>query len=184
MGQVRAVVWLTGIPNAGKTSIARAVAARLSAEGQKAFLIDGDELRAGLCSDLGFSPDDRVENIRRAGEAARLLFNQGAIVLCALVSPYRQARDRVRALLPPGCFMEVHVTAAVDTCRRRDSKGLYARAADGHLPDLTGVSAPYEAPIAPDLVIDTDVLTIDAAADLLIARMRALSTEEPSRVLD
>src|SRR5215213_2153223 len=112
-----AVVWLTGLSGAGKTTIARAVNARLREAGQVAIVLDGDELRDGLCSDLGFSPADRIENVRRAGHVARLLFKQGVIVLCGFLSPYREGRDRVRALLPASRFVETVVKSDVETCR-------------------------------------------------------------------
>jgi bifunctional enzyme CysN/CysC len=173
-----AVVWLTGLSGAGKTTIARAVQQRLREAGRTTIVLDGDELREGICADLGFSPADRVENIRRAGQLARLLFDQGAIVLCAFVSPYRESRDRVRALLPPGRFVETFVKADVETCRTRDAKGLYARANAGHLSNLTGVSAPYEEPLSPELIIDTQRLSIAEAADAVLHCLRPLYQAE------
>jgi adenylyl-sulfate kinase len=162
------VVWLTGLPGAGKTTIVRTVAERLRDAGRAAVVLDGDDLRGGVCADLGFTPEDRIENVRRVGELAHLLSEQGFIALCALVSPYRASRDRVRGLFPDGRFLEVHVKADSETCRRRDPKGLYARAAGGEVRDLTGVGAPYEEPLAPELTIDTTSMTPDAAADLVI----------------
>jgi bifunctional enzyme CysN/CysC len=167
-GHQAAVVWLTGMSGAGKTTIARAVERRLFHAGRRTMLLDGDHLRHGLCGDLGFSPADRAENIRRAGEVARLFFEQGAIVLCAFVSPYAADRARVRALVPAGRFVEVFVEADVETCRARDPKGLYARSADGRLDQFTGVTAPYEAPSAPELTIDTRVTSADDAAERVI----------------
>ncbi len=145
-GHRAAVIWLTGLPGSGKTTIARAIERRLFDSGCQTMLLDGDQLRHGLCGDLGFSPAERAENIRRAGEAARLFFEQGSLVLCAFVSPYRSDRNQVRALLPEGAFVEVFVSAPLETCMQRDPKGLYARARRGEVPQLTGVGAPYEVP--------------------------------------
>jgi adenylyl-sulfate kinase len=132
------------------------------------LVLDGDDLRHGVCSDLGFSHEHRSENVRRAGEIARLLFDQGAVVVCAFVSPYREDRARVRALLPPGRFLEIFVKADLETCRARDPKGLYASADSGRLDQLTGVSAPYEEPIEPELMVDTRVLSVDQATDAVL----------------
>jgi bifunctional enzyme CysN/CysC len=167
-----AVVWLTGLSGAGKTTIAREVEKRLFDIGCRTMLLDGDQLRRGLCADLGFSPQDRGENIRRAGEVARLFFEQGCLVICAFVSPYRQDRDRVRALLPGGRFMEVFVNASLETCRRRDPKQLYTRAGSGQIPDFTGISAPYEEPLSPELTIDTEQVSVDEGAESIVASLR------------
>ena len=167
-----AVVWFTGMPGAGKTTTARAVELRLFALDCRTMLLDGDQLRHGLCGDLGFSPADREENVRRAGHVAHLFFEQGAIALCAFVSPYAVARARVRALMPDGRFIEVFVKADIETCRARDPKGLYARASKGGLDQLTGVSAPYEEPVAPEITIDTRIITADTAAEMVIDFLR------------
>jgi adenylyl-sulfate kinase len=177
-----AVVWLTGLSGAGKTTIARAVNARLREAGQVAIVLDGDELRDGLCTDLGFTPADRIENVRRAGQVARLLFEQGVIVLCAFVSPYRESRDRVRALLPEARFVETFVKSDVETCRARDPKGLYAKARDGRLETLTGVSAPYEEPVSPELTIDTRRLSVLEAVDAVLDHLRSLRPAETQQV--
>ena len=174
MNHEAAVIWLTGLPGAGKTTIAQAVTQALREGGHLAVVLDGDDLRQGLCADLGFSPADRIENIRRAGEVARVLFDQGAIVMCAFVSPYRSSRDRVRAMFPPGRFIEVFVQADLETCRARDPKGLYARARDGQLAGLTGVSAPYEDPENPELLIDTRMATVAAAAANVLSHLEAV----------
>jgi bifunctional enzyme CysN/CysC len=171
-GHKASVLWLTGMSGAGKTTIARAVERRLFEQGCRTMLLDGDQLRHGLCGDLGFSPEDRQENVRRAGEVAHLFFEQGAMVLCAFVSPYAAARTSVRALMPAGRFIEIFVQADVETCRARDPKGLYARAATGGLDRFTGVSAPYEEPISPELTIDTRTMTADASAEMVIALLR------------
>ena len=167
-GHRAAVVWLTGLPGSGKTTIARAVERRLFDTGCHTMLLDGDQLRPGLCGDLGFSPSERAENIRRAGEAARLFFEQGSLVLCAFVSPYRSDRNQVRALLPEGAFIEVFVRAPLETCMQRDPKGLYARARRGEVPQLTGLGAPYEAPTAAEVVLDTDRSPIDHCVEELL----------------
>ena len=171
-GHQAAVLWLTGMSGAGKTTIARAVERRLFEQGCRTMLLDGDQLRHGLCGDLGFSPTDREENIRRAGHVAHLFFEQGAIILCAFVSPYAAARAGVRALMPAGRFIEIFVQADVETCRARDPKGLYAKASAGRLDQFTGVSAPYEEPTAAELTIDTRTMTADAAADMVINFLR------------
>jgi bifunctional enzyme CysN/CysC len=171
-GHRAAVVWLTGLPGAGKTTAARALERELFALGCSTMLLDGDQLRHGLTGDLGFAAEDRRENVRRVGEVARLFFEQGSIVLCSLVSPFRRDRDRVRSILPEGGFIEVHVECGLDECRRRDPKGLYARAARGDLPELTGVSSPYEAPEQPELVLRTDVESPAETAARLLEHLR------------
>jgi bifunctional enzyme CysN/CysC len=172
-GHRAGVIWLTGLSGAGKTTIARAVERRLFERGCRTMLLDGDNLRHGLCGDLGFSPEDRVENIRRAGEVAKLFFEQGCLVLCAFVSPYQKDRDRVRQLLPDGRFVEVWVRAPLETLRGRDTKGLYARAKAGAVSQFTGMSAPYEPPPAPELALDTDRLEVDEAVSAILAALES-----------
>jgi len=155
LGGPGATVWLTGLPASGKSTIASAVEARLVAEGRHAYVLDGDNLRHGLNGDLGFSAEDRAENVRRTAEVAALLADAGVIALAALVSPYAADRAAARAAherhgLP---FLEVHVATTLEECERRDPKGLYAKARAGELPGLTGVGAPYEPPERPDLRI-------------------------------
>jgi bifunctional enzyme CysN/CysC len=148
-------VWLTGLPAAGKTTLAATVATRLAADGRRAHVLDGDELRRGLSSDLDLSRAGRAENVRRAGAVAVLLAGQGAIAIAGLVSPYRADRDAVRLAHEQAriAFAEVWVATAVEECARRDAKGLYRRAAAGELTGLTGWDAPYEEPLQPDAVI-------------------------------
>jgi adenylyl-sulfate kinase len=149
------VIWLTGLSGSGKTTIAGALEAELKAEGHAVIILDGDRLRQGLCADLGFSPEDRQENIRRVGEVARLFAEAGLICIVALISPYRRDRARARAAAPPGRFWEIYVNAPLSVCERRDPKGLYARARTGELREFTGISAPYEAPEQPELELRT-----------------------------
>jgi bifunctional enzyme CysN/CysC len=167
-GHPPAVVWFTGLSGAGKSTVARLVERRLFERGFSTMYLDGDQVRHGLCGDLGFSAEDRRENIRRVGEVARLFYEHGDVVLCAFVSPYRGDRDRVRKLFPEGSFLEVHVAAGLAELRRRDPKGLYARADAGEIRGLTGVDAPYEVPERPALVVDTESLTPEAAADRVL----------------
>ena len=172
-GHGAAVLWFTGLSGAGKSTIARGLERRLFELGCRTMLLDGDQLRHGLCGDLGFSPEDRTENIRRAGEVARLFYEQGSIVLCAFVSPYRTARDPERAIIYDGRFLEVHDDCDVEELRRRDTKGLYAGQASGSVGGLTGVSAPYEPPADPELHFDTAHVDADAAIDAIVERLRA-----------
>jgi bifunctional enzyme CysN/CysC len=171
-GHRAAIVWFTGLSGAGKSTVAREVERRLFADGAQTMLLDGDQLRHGLNGDLGFSPADRVENIRRAGEVARLFFEQGSLVLCTFVSPYAADRDRVRSLVPEGRFIEVHVDCEVDELRRRDTKGLYAKADRGEVA-LTGVAAPYEPPASPELRVDTAAANVEECAERVIQALRA-----------
>jgi len=162
------VVWLTGLSGSGKSTIATDVERQLFLSGRQVYLLDGDNLRHGLNAGLGFSAADRTENIRRAGEAAKLLADSGLIVITAFISPYAADRERVRSLLPPGRFVEVYVNAPLAVCKARDPKGLYARAERGEIKEFTGVSAPYEAPAKPEIELRTDQLTAAQAAEQLL----------------
>jgi len=168
-GHKAAVVWFTGLPSSGKSTTAHAVESRLFQSGHLAYVLDGDNIRHGLSADLGFSPADRVEHLRRIGELAKLLYASGMIVLCAFVSPTHASRDRVRTLIPAGGFFEVYCMCPREVCERRDPKGFYARARTGALPGYTGVSAPYEEPAQPELVLDTAALSADLCAGRVIA---------------
>ena len=156
-----AIVWLTGLSGSGKSTVARAVEAELVRKGHAAFVLDGDNLRFGLNSDLGFSAEDRQENIRRVGEVSKLFADANVILLAAFISPYQKDRDAVRALVPPSRFVEVHVSTSIDVCAERDPKGLYAKAHRGELSNFTGISAPYEAPLHPELRLDTGSLSLE-----------------------
>jgi len=160
------VVWLTGLSGAGKTTLARALRDSLASDGIRSFVIDGDELRASLNRDLGFSPEDRAESVRRAAEVAHLIRRSGTLAIVALISPYAAGRDHARALAPDA-FCEVHVDAPLAIVEQRDPKGLYARARRGEMPQFTGIDAPYEAPLAPELRLDTSVMGVDACVALL-----------------
>ena len=173
LGHRAACLWFTGLSGAGKSTLARRVERRLVEERCGAYVLDGDNLRHGLNGDLGFSPDDRAENIRRVGEVARLFVDAGTLVLCAFVSPYRADRDAVRAKFPEGDFLEIHVAADLATCEARDPKGLYAKARAGAIQGFTGIDAPYEAPLAPELAVDTGARSLDEAAAEVIALLRA-----------
>jgi bifunctional enzyme CysN/CysC len=169
LGQRGATVWLTGLSGAGKSTIAAALEERLVGAGRFAYVLDGDNLRHGLNRDLGFDDAARTENVRRAGEVARLLADAGAVVLVGLISPFAADRELVRGLHAASGleFLEVHVDTSVQTCEQRDSKGLYAKARRGEIPGFTGVSAPYEAPVSPDLRLDGEATIADAVEALL-----------------
>jgi bifunctional enzyme CysN/CysC len=171
LGHPGATVWFTGLPASGKSTIASGVEAQLLAAGHSAYVLDGDNLRHGLNGDLGFSAEDRAENVRRTGEVAALLADAGVTVLVALVSPYRADRAAARAIserqgLP---FVEVHVATSLEECERRDPKGLYARARAGELSHLTGVDDPYEEPLSPEVVVDG--LSVDDAVARVLASL-------------
>ena len=154
LGHGGQTVWFTGLSGSGKSTLAFAVEEALVARGVAAYVLDGDNVRFGLNRDLGFSAADRTENVRRIGEVCRLFQDAGLVVLSAFISPYRADRDAVRALHPEGSFVEVFVDTPLDICDARDVKGLYARARTGEIPEFSGISAPYEAPDAPDITVD------------------------------
>ena len=166
-------VWLTGLPGAGKSTLAQALERRLHDQGRHVTLLDGDALRGGLNRDLGFSRAERDENVRRAGEVARLMVDAGLIVVCAFISPYRAQRRQVRALLGPGEFIEVYLDASAAVCEARDPKGHYARARRGEIAGFTGIDGSYEAPEAAELRLDTATLSIDACVDRMLEKIAA-----------
>ena len=168
-GQRGAVLWFTGLSGAGKSTIANTVDHMLHAQGKHTYLLDGDNIRMGLNKNLGFSAEDRAENIRRIGEVAKLFADAGLITLTAFISPYRQDRDAVRELLPEGEFVEVYVKAALETCEGRDPKGLYKKARAGEIKGFTGIDDPYEEPAKPEIVLDSDAHGIDDLAQQVIA---------------
>ena len=162
-------VWLTGLSGSGKSTIAVALEKELWARDVRAYILDGDNIRHGLNKNLGFSPTDRTENIRRIGEVAKLFTDAGMVALTAFISPYRADRDQVRAIMQPGDFIEVFVDCPVETCEARDVKGLYKKERAGEIPEFTGVSAPYEPPLAPELVIRTRDQSVEASVGQILA---------------
>jgi bifunctional enzyme CysN/CysC len=173
LGQKPAVLWFTGLSGAGKSSIANAVAKRLHAQGRAAYLLDGDNVRHGLNRDLGFTDADRVENIRRVAEVARLMVDAGLIVITAFISPFSREREMARSLLAPGEFIEVHVDVPLAVAEARDVKGLYAKARRGELPHFTGIDSAYEPPVAPELRLPAAELSVDEAADCVMQALRS-----------
>jgi adenylylsulfate kinase len=172
-GHRSCVLWLTGLSGAGKSTLAHAVEEELHQRGCRTFVLDGDNVRHGLCSDMGFSSDDRHENIRRIGEAAKLMTEAGVITLTAFISPFRDDRARARSLFPHGDFLEIYCRASLDVCEARDVKGFYKKARAGEIKNYTGIDSPYEAPLSPELVVDTGVLPLDVC----VAQVLALLTE-------
>lgn len=171
LGQTGATVWLTGLPASGKSTIADALERRLVDEGRVAYVIDGDSIRRGLSDDLGFSPGDRAENVRRVGHVTRLFADAGAVAIASLISPLRADRRVPRRLHDEAglTFIEVHVDTSLEECIRRDPKGLYRRAAAGELRGLTGVDGPYEAPLEPELRLPTAELDVECEVEKILA---------------
>ncbi len=165
------VIWLTGLSGAGKSTIATELEREMFNLGQHVYILDGDNVRHGLCSDLGFSPDDRTENIRRVGEVAKLFADAGVICITAFISPYRADRELVRTIMPAGQFVEVFVNAPIEVCEQRDPKGLYAKARSGLIKEFTGISAPYEAPLNPEIEIRTDLLSPAESVNTILQRL-------------
>ena len=173
LGQRGVTVWFTGLSASGKTTVALLVDQILTARGHYCCVLDGDNIRHGLNRDLGFSPEDRNENIRRIGEVSKLFAGNGAIALTAFISPYRDDRDRNRAIHGPGDFVEVHVDCPLEVCEARDPRGLYLRARAGEIPEFTGISAPYEPPLRPELVLRTDLESPHGSAARVIEYLEA-----------
>jgi adenylylsulfate kinase len=168
-GHKAATVWLTGLSGSGKSTIAVDLEKRLWERGIRAYILDGDNIRHGLNKNLGFSPADRTENIRRIGEVAKLFTEAGVMALTAFISPYRADRDQVRAIMAAGDFVEVHVDCPVEVCEQRDVKGLYKKARAGEIKEFTGISAPYEAPEKPELTINTAGQSVEDSSKQILA---------------
>ena len=168
-GHKGAVLWFTGLSGSGKSTVANEVDYKLNGLGKRTYVLDGDNVRLGLNKNLGFSAEDRAENIRRIGEVAKLFADSGTITTTAFISPYRADRDAVRALLPEGQFIEIHVNASLETCEARDPKGLYKKVRAGEIKDFTGIDSPYEAPENAELVLDANNKGVEELADEVIA---------------
>jgi len=168
-GHKGAILWFTGLSASGKSTVANTVDHILHKMGKRSYVLDGDNIRMGLNKNLGFSAEDRAENIRRIGEVAKLFAHSGTLAITAFISPYRADRDAVRALMGPGEFIEVLVDASLETCEARDPKGLYKKARAGEIKGFTGISDPYEAPTAPELTLDANTKGIDELAQEVVA---------------
>ena len=167
-GHKSAILWFTGLSGSGKSTLANAVNVALYKNGYSTYVLDGDNIRHGLCKDLGFSDKDREENIRRIGEVAKLFLDAGIIVLTAFVSPFRIDRDNARSLVEDKDFIEIYCAADLTICEKRDTKGLYKKARKGEIKDFTGISSPYEKPHSPELHIDTGAMDLDECVDVVI----------------
>ena len=170
-GHRSAILWFTGLSGAGKSTLANAVNSALFERGLACYVLDGDNIRHGLCNDLGFSDAAREENIRRIGEVAKLFVDAGVVVLTAFVSPFKADRNRARALVEPGDFIEIHCAADLAVCEQRDTKGLYAKARAGEIKEFTGISSPYEAPENPELRVDTGSQSLDSCVAQVLAHL-------------
>jgi adenylylsulfate kinase len=171
-GHHSAILWFTGLSGSGKSTIANAVSKKLFDLGIQNYVLDGDNIRHGLNKDLGFSAADRTENIRRIGEVAKLFVDSGQFVLTAFISPFAQDRKLVRHLVEKDEFIEIYVKCPLEECERRDPKGLYKKARNGEIRDFTGIDSPYEAPVSPELTLETDHYTIDECANQVLAYLR------------
>ena len=171
-GHRSAILWFTGLSGSGKSTLANAVNAALFERGLATYVLDGDNVRHGLCKDLGFSDADREENIRRIGEVAKLFLDAGVIVLTAFVSPFRADRDKARDLVEAGAFFEIFCAADLDVCESRDPKGLYAKARSGAIKEFTGISSPYEAPDTPELKIDTGAQELAESVEVVLKALQ------------
>lgn len=171
-GHGSVILWFTGLSGAGKSSLAHAVEEELHQLGCRTYVFDGDNVRHGLCADLGFSAEDRVENIRRVGEMAKLFIESGVIALTAFISPFQSDRARVRSLVPHGDFLEIYCHCPLEICEQRDVKGLYQRARAGKIKDFTGISSPYEDPIDPELIVETGTLPMEESVAKVMQLLR------------
>ena len=171
-GHKSAILWFTGLSGSGKSTLAHAVEEKLHEQKCRTFVLDGDNIRHGLCGDLGFSDEDRVENIRRIGEVSKLFIEAGVIAMTAFISPFRADRERVRGLVMHGDFIEIYCKASLEVCEQRDVKGLYKKARAGEIKAFTGISSPYEAPDKPEIIVETGADSLDKCADQVLGLLR------------
>lgn len=176
------ILWFTGLSGSGKSTLAHAVEAALFTKGCRTFVFDGDNVRHGLCADLGFSNEDRKENIRRIGEMAKLFMEAGVIAMTAFISPFRADRDKVRSLVDPGDFIEIYCSAPIEICEQRDVKGLYAKAREGKIAEFTGISSPYEPPLKAELVVDTANHSLDVCVDQVVVYLKSRNVISPNQL--
>jgi len=170
--QTPVCLWMTGLSGAGKSTLANALEQELNKQGKHTYILDGDNLRHGLNSDLGFSEADRNENVRRAAEAAQLMVDSGLIVIVGLISPFKQERDWARNLFQPNQFKEIYISTSLEACEHRDTKGLYKKARQGEVKDFTGIDSPYEPPENPDVIIDTENKSVSDCVQLILEKAR------------
>ena len=168
LSQKPCILWFTGLSGSGKSTIANAVETELFKRGRKTYLLDGDNVRHGLCGDLTFSEEDRSENIRRVGEVANILFDQGNIVVCTFISPFAKDRRFVRSLFPKGRFIEVFTSCDLETCKVRDPKGLYKKIEAGEIKNFTGISSRYETPMNPDIFLETEFVSVEESVEKIV----------------
>ena len=168
------ILWFTGLSGSGKSTVANEVAYKLHEKGKLAYILDGDNIRHGLNKNLGFSPEDRKENIRRISEVANLFADAGIITITAFISPYAKDRNFCRELAGEGRFLEIFAKASLETCEKRDPKGMYKKARAGEIKDFTGIDAPYEAPENPEVIVDTDKETVDESAEKVLKKLEEL----------
>jgi len=166
------ILWFTGLSGSGKSTLSHAVEEQLYKKGCSTFVLDGDNVRHGLCGDLGFSDADRVENIRRVGEVAKLMLEAGVITLTAFISPFKADRDTARKLMPEGDFLEIYCCCPLEVCEQRDVKGMYKKARAGQIPLFTGIGSAYEAPEKPELIVNTDQLSLEESVQAVIALLK------------
>lgn len=182
-GHRGAILWFTGLSGSGKSTLANAVDHRLHELGMSSYVLDGDNVRHGLNGDLGFSPEDRTENIRRIGEVAKLFADAGTLALTAFISPYREDRDRIRRTVArPDDFVEVFVSCPLEVCEQRDPKGLYRKARSGEIPEFTGISAPYEEPLSAELVVDTSEHSLEECVGRVLKHLVELGYISESEI--